>query len=302
MKNKNFKKALTAYFFLAPAFILLIIFTLYPIVYSVFLSFNNYDAISSDNMGQLLSPKWVGFENFQKITKDPIFYISLKNSLVYLVVVPIIQIFSLLLAVLVNRKLKGITFFRTLYYVPVITSMVIVGISFKWLFNSTGLINFFLTKVMPYGFAGINWLTDKNMALISVMSVTIWQGLGYYMVLYLAGLQGIPGEYEEAARLDGANKTQVFLKITIPLLKPFIALCSIISCISALKVFTEIFVLTNGGPQFGTMTMLYYIYTKAFVDFELGYSCALAVILALFISIISYINFKFFKEGGIVYY
>jgi ABC-type sugar transport system permease subunit len=122
------------------------------------------------------------------------------------------------------------------------------------------------------------------------------------MMLYLAGLQVIPPEYEEAAILDGAGKTSVFLKITLPLLKPTIALCTIISCISALKVFGEIFVMTGGGPEYGTLTVVYYIFVKAFTEFEMGYASAIALVLAFFVGIISFINIAFFKEGGLKYY
>ncbi|MCA9795188.1 MAG: sugar ABC transporter permease, partial [Candidatus Eremiobacteraeota bacterium] len=153
------------------------------------------------------------------------------------------------------------------------------------------------------GLERVDWLTNPSIALFSVMFVTLWQGLGYYMILYLAGLQTIAPELEEAARLDGANAWQVLTRVTIPLLRPTVALCTIISCISALKVFGEIFIMTpDGGPEYSTLTMVYYIYTRAFEDFDMGYSAAVALVLAGVVAVISYINVRYFREGGLSSY
>jgi putative chitobiose transport system permease protein len=206
------------------------------------------------------------------------------------------------MALLVNRSITGVTWFRTAYYIPVVTSIVIVGIAWKWVLSSDGILNFFLVKKLHLFAHSIPWLTNSGLALFSVMFVTLWQGIGYYMVLYLAGLQTIPPEFEEAAKLDGASSARIFKDITLPLLKPTVALCTIISCISALKVFGEIFVMTAGGPENGTLTMVYYIYNKAFNEFDMGYAAALALVLALFVGVISFINIAFFKKGGLQYY
>lgn len=300
--NRKTKQTLIAYFFLLPALILFLVFILYPVIYGIVLAFLDYNMVRTTLDGNLAPPIFVGLSNFKKLFFDSYFYIALRNSLLYLLVVPIIQLLSIWLAIAVNQKLKGITFFRTCYYIPVITSIIIVGIAWKWVFASDGLLNFLLVEKLHLFSQGILWLTSKNLALISVMFVTIWQGLGYYMILYLAGLQTIAPEFEEAARIDGANRFQIFYKITLPLLKPTVALCSIISCIAALKVFGEIYVMTGGGPEHGTLTMVYYIFTKAFNDFNMGYAAALALVLALFVGIISIINITFFKKGGLQYY
>lgn len=291
-----------AYLFMLPAMILLFVFTFYPIAYGTILSLFDYNMLRHTSDGKLASPRWVGLKNFIRVFRDPYFYIAMKNSLLYLLVVPAIQFISILVAILVNKKIKGVTWFRTAYYVPVITSIVVVGIAWKWLLGSDGILNFFLVKQLHLFSKAIPWLTSRNLAIFSVMFVTLWKGIGYYMVLYLAGLQTIPPEYEEAARLDGASGWQVFSKITIPLLKPTIALCCIISCISALKVFGEIFVMTKGGPENGTLTMVYYIFNKAFTEFDMGYAAALSLVLAVAVAIISYINVTFFKKGGLQYY
>ena len=300
--RRKLNQTVMAYLFLLPAVIVMVIFTFYPIVYGIALSFYDYNMLRHSPDGTLAPPQWVGIKNFVRVFKDPYFYIAIKNSLLYLLIVPIIQFLSIITAVLVNKKLPFMTWFRTAYYIPVITSIVIVGIAWKWVLGSDGILNFILVKQMHLFSKPIPWLTSKDLALFSVMFVTMWKGIGYYMILYLAGLQTIPPEYEEAAQIDGATWWQVLSQITMPLLKPTIALCSIISCISALKVFGEIFVMTKGGPENGTLTMVYYIFNKAFTEFDMGYAAALALVLAFFVAAISYINMVFFKKGGLQYY
>jgi len=302
MKISNrHKKTLIAYAFLLPAIVLMLIFTFYPIIYGVVLAFFDYNMIRSTDSGDLAAPLWAGMNNFHRLQTDPYFFTALKNSILYLLVVPVIQLLSIVLALMVNRSWKGMQFFRTAFYLPVITSIVVVGIAWKWILRSDGALNFLLVNLFP-DLAPLPWLTDKNLALFSVMFVTLWQGLGYYMVLYLAGLQTIPPEMDDAARIDGASYWDRFFKVTVPLLKPSIALCTIISCISALKVFGEIYVMTKGGPEHGTLTMVYYIFNQAFMDFDMGYAAALALVLALFVGVVSSINTALFKEGGLKYY
>lgn len=291
----------TPWFFLLPALVLLTIFTFYPIVCGVLLAFFDYDLVRTSPNGSLVPPMWVGLQNFVKLYHDPYFYIALKNSLLYLVVVPLIQGLSILIALLVNQPLPGIRLFRAAYYIPVVTSIVVVGFAWDWVFRPDGLLNVGLMWLHVIS-KPVPWLTDSRYALWSVMFVTLWQGLGYYMLLYLAGLQTISPEFEEAARIDGASPAQVFWKVTLPLLKPTVAMCTIISCISALRVFGEIWVLTKGGPENSTLTLGWYIYTKGFMEFDMGYAAALALIMAIFVGLISIINFAFFKEGGLKYY
>lgn len=286
--------------FLAPALVILTLFTFYPMVCGVALAFTEFSLLRHTEAGQLVMPRFSGFDNFFRLWVDPYFWKALLNSILYLLVVPVIQLLSIGVAVLVDKPFPGRQFFRTAFYVPVITSVVVVGITWNWVFRSDGLANYLLSLV---GIGPIGFLTDPDFALFSIMFVTLWQGLGYYMILYLAGLQAIPQELEEAARLDGARPWDLFWHVTVPLLRPTVALCTIISCISALKVFGEIFVMTpQGGPEQSTLTMVYYIYQKGFEDFDLGYSAAIALVLAGVVGIISWINVRYFKDGGLTSY
>ncbi|MCD6310831.1 MAG: sugar ABC transporter permease [Candidatus Eremiobacteraeota bacterium] len=301
MKN-NGNKTFVAYMFLLPALVLLAVFTLYPMIKGVILSFYEYNMIRTNDMGLPVPPVYVGIENYRAIFSDPLFFMALKNSILYLLIVPAIQIGALVIAVLLNRKAVGVYFMRTAMYLPVITSIVIVGIAWKWIFVSDGLLNFILVEKLHLLPERIGWLTDRRIALFSVMFVTLWQGLGYYMLLYLSGLQAISPEHVDAAYIDGANPWQIFTKITIPLIKPTMMLCFVISCLGALKVFGEIYVMTGGGPENSTLTMVYYIFIKGFNDFRMGYASALGVVFAFVLGFISYLNVKLFKEGGLQYY
>ncbi|HBJ80443.1 MAG TPA: sugar ABC transporter permease [Pseudothermotoga sp.] len=279
---------LIVFAFLIAPLTLLAIFTYYPIFRGVFLSFTEYNML-------LQTGKWVGLKNYISLFQDRYFYMALGNIFKYLLVVPFIQFFSILLAVAVNQRIPGIKIFRTLFYVPVITGAVIVSMAWKWIFNVDGILNNFL---MNAGLIKepILWLTDARFAIYSAMFVTFWRGLGYYMVIYLAGLQNIPSEIYEAARIDGANRRQIFFRITIPLLRPTMLFCFIISSLAALKVFEEIYLLTQGGSE--TTTMMYLIYDYAFNRYRFGISAAASVVFSLILLVFTVINFKFFGIGG----
>jgi putative chitobiose transport system permease protein len=232
---------------------------------------------------------------------DRYLWIALGNSVKFLLVVPVLQALSIGLAVAVNRPLRGITWFRAAYYLPVVTSMVVAGLLWRWLYEQDGVINFFLVRAGLLA-RPIAWLGHPDFALYAVMFVTLWKGLGYYMVIYLAGLQGISPEYEEAAITDGASRWQVFRHVTLPLLRPSILLASTISAIAALKVFEEVYVMPGGGPMFRTYTMFFYIFDKGFQQLDLGYAAAIAVVLAAAVMALSALNFRIFRQGGWTYY
>lgn len=288
MKIKT-RKTIKAYFFMAPAIIMLIVFVFAPIIGSLPLMFYDYSV-----MGET---KFIGLDNFKRAFSDPEFFTSIINSIIFVAVVPVIQLLSILLALLVNRKLKGISVFRTLIYIPVITSMVAVSIIWGFLFDPSGAVNTVLQNMgiisEPLGF-----LSDGKTAMICIMFITVWQGLGYYMMLYLAGLQSIPKELEEAATVDGANKFRILVKIKMPLLKPYIWFCSLTSIISAVGVFDVVYVLTQGGPNNATLVINYYSFKKAFTDFQFGYSAAIGAVQAVITSILSIIVFVYGKKGG----
>jgi len=287
------RSTLVAYLFLLPALALLAVFTFYPVIYGTVLSLFEYDIINP--------PRYVGLRQFQRLLGDRYFWIALANSAKYILVVPVIQLGSMLLAVLVNRRLRGITAFRAAYYIPVITSWPVVGIMWTWMYDQQGVVNWILRSLDLIS-RPISWLSHPTIALYAVMFVTMWKGLGWYMVIYLAGLQSIPTEYEEAAMLDGASRRRIFWSITVPLLRPYVLLASLISTMAAVKVFEEIYVMTRGGPFFSTYTMFMYIFDEAFQELNMGYAAALAVVLAAVILLFSVVNFRVFRRGGLEWY
>jgi putative chitobiose transport system permease protein len=293
LTRRQWRTSAVAYLFLAPALVLLGVFTFYPVAFGTALSLYDYDVISP--------PRFVGLAHFRALREDRFLWIALGNSVKFLLVVPVLQVLSIGLAVATNAPLRGIRWFRAAYYLPVVTSMVVAGLMWRWLYEQDGVINFFLTQAGVLA-KPISWLGHPDLALYAVMFVTLWKGLGYYMVIYLAGLQGIPPEFEEAAVTDGATRWQVFRWVTLPLLRPSILLASTISAIAALKVFEEVYVMTGGGPMFRTYTMFFYIFDKGFQQLELGYAAAIAVVLAVVVMVLSAINFRVFRQGGWTYY
>ncbi|TCZ78952.1 sugar ABC transporter permease [Paenibacillus albiflavus] len=276
--------------FMTPGLIFLALFVFWPIIYSIPLAFTDYSVIDKTH--------FIGFDNFVRAWNDDNFMISLWHSFVYIAIVPFIQIISILMAILVNSSVKGIKFFRTAYYIPVVTSMVAVSIVWSFLLSNNGVVNYILISLGLID-DKIGWLTNDKTALISVMFVTLWKGVGYYMMIYLAGLQSVPKDLQEAAMIDGATKFQVMRKVTIPLLKPYVFFCSLISLMAAIRVFDEVFVLTSGGPGTATLTSSLYIYEQGFKKFDFGYSSALGLIVSILIAILSVVIFRFNKKGGV---
>jgi len=280
---------------ITPGVILLLVFTFYPIIYGLPLAFTNYSVVDTT--------KWVGMANFQKAFSDPDFFVSLKNSLLYVVVVPVIQLIAILMAILVNNKLKLVNFFRVSYFIPVVTSMVAAAIAWKWMYEEKGILNYVLRSLGLIEH-DIAFMVEPSLTLAGVMLVTIWKGLGYYMMIYLAGLQSIPSELQEAARIDGANRFQVIRHITIPLLMPFVLLCSLLSVMGAIRVFDEIFVMhgPKGDPVNSTLVTGIYTYKLAFQDFNFGYAAAVGLVVALIILVFSLLLFRLTRKGGLYYY
>ena len=274
--------------FLLPAGIVLLIFFFIPFFQTIGLSFFNYSH-------SIYSPDFAGIKNYIEILHNPVFYKVMLNTIIYLVVaVPILAIFPLFLAVLINQKIRGITLYKILIYLPVIVSIVVAAIAFKWLYAQDGILNYLMQVChLPK----IGWLTDPKYAIYSVIIVTIWKGIGYYMMIYLASLMSVPKELYEACDIDGANFWQKHLTVTVPHLMPTIALVTTISSISAMKIFAEIYVMTKGGPLDSTKTIVYYIYEKAFENLDLGYASAMAVILLVIVMIFSLINIFCFERG-----
>lgn len=287
------RTTLMAWLFMAPALVMLGLFVFLPILGSIPLVFYDYSMIGD--------VQFIGLDNFRRALSDGTFRIAIINTVLFVAVVPVIQLCSIALANLVNRRLRGIVFFRTLFYVPVITSMVAVSIIWSFLFDAHGIIN---TWLMRWGLTDqpLGFVSSSSTAMLCIMFITLWQGLGYYMMLYLAGLQSIPAEIEEAARTDGAGPLAVFFRIKVPMLKPYIWFCSLNSLISAVAIFDPVFVMTQGGPNNATMVINYYSYVRAFQDFEFGYSATIGLVQAVVTGLLSIIVFVYgHRNGGMTY-
>jgi putative chitobiose transport system permease protein len=285
-------QATIPYLFLLPALAALTLAVFWPALQAFYFSFTTF------GVDLTAPPTWVGGANVQRLMRDPVFWQTVGNTLVYLGgVVPVLTVAPLLLAILVNRSLKGIHWFRVAYYLPVVVSMVVAGLAWRWLYAENGLFNQVLQGL---GIApqGIPWLTSPTFALASVMVVTIWKGLGYYMVIYLAGLQGIPADLYEAAALDGSDGWRRHWDITLPLMRPYLLLVSVISAISATKVFEEVYIMTQGGPRNSSKTVVYYIYEQAFERLEISYACTIGLMLFLVILVLSAIRLAIGGRGA----
>lgn len=278
---------LAPYLFLLPAVALLTVFFFMPFFQTFGLSFLDYSS-------NIYKPDFIGFDNYTQLFHNPIFYKVIWNTFIYLVgAVPFLVIFPLFLAILINQKIRGITIYKILIYLPVIVSIVVAAIAFKWLYAEQGILNYITTS---FGLEPIGWLTDTKYSIWSVIIVTIWKGVGYYMIIYLAALMSVPQELYEACDIDGASFLKKHLTVTIPHIMPTIALVSTISAISAMKVFAEIYVMTKGGPLNSSKTIVYYIYERAFENLDLGFASAMAVVLLIIVMIFSLINIFCFER------
>ncbi|WP_334075710.1 MULTISPECIES: sugar ABC transporter permease [Paenibacillus] len=290
MKKWTRSESFTAWAFMTPGLLIVIVFVFWPILYGIPLSLTDYSVISDTH--------FIGLSNFTEALRDRNFLVSLWNSLLYVMIVPVIQILSILMAVLVNSRIPGVKAFRTAFYIPVVTSMVAVALIWSWLLSNNGVVNYFLIKTRIIS-EQISWLSDSSTALYVLMFITMWKGLGYYMILYLAGLQGIPDELYEAARVDGAGRARMIYKITLPLLKPHILFCTLISLMSAIRVFDEVYILTKGGPGTATLTSSVYIFQKGLEQFNFGYATALGLIVSLAVGLLSVLIFYINRKGGV---
>lgn len=282
--------SLTPYLFLAPALAVIAVFVLYPIVAVVYYSFTDYNIISP--------PVWIGLKNYQQLIQDPIFWLALEHSFIYLLVTPILIVLSILLAIVVNRQLPGINFFRALYYIPVISGSIAVGIAWRLIWDTHGLLNSTLLSVGLLK-EPIQWLAEPNYTLPIAMLLTIWLGLGYYMMIFLAGLQNIPDELYDAAVIDGANGWQKHFYVSFPGLRPQITFVTVISCLAALEVFNEVYVLTGGSGGFldSGVTIVFYLWRVAFRLQHAGYASAVAMALLAITLVFSIVNIRFLERG-----
>lgn len=283
----------TAWAFLAPALVLLGISVLIPAALALLMSFSQTGLDVSEPL------RFVGLANIRRLLADPMFARVSTTTFLYLVgVVPPIVLGALALAVLVNRQLPGMHWFRGAFYTPVLVSIVVAAIAFRWLYAENGLVNGWLAALLGDRFSPIGFLTSPLLALPSVMLVTLWKGLGYYMVIFLAGLQGISPDLYEAAALDGSEGWRKHLDITLPLLRPYLTLVAVISAIAATKVFEEVFLMTQGGPADATRTIVYYVYDQAFAELEISYACTVGLALFLAVLLLSLVRYAFAGDKG----
>jgi multiple sugar transport system permease protein len=276
-------EAIMGYVFVSPSVLLFLCFVLLPAVMALFLSLTNYD---------ILSPiKFVGLSNYERLMRDNLFFTALRNVALYTIMyVPLMITLSLGLALALNRKVPGVSIFRTMYYIPVITSPIAAATIWTWLLHKDfGLVNRFLEV---FGVHGPAWLFNPNSVMFAIVMVTLWQGLGSNMVIYLAGLQGIPDYLYEAAMLDGANRRQMFWYITWPALQTTTFFVVTLSLIGAFQLFDQAYAMTNTGVGNSTRTPVFHIWETGFNRLRMGYASSMAFVLFFVILIVTLINLR----------
>lgn len=283
-------KKLTPYLFLTPALLVIAVFVLYPIGAVVYYSFTEYNIMTP--------PEWVGLRNYQQLFRDDVFWHAMKHSFTYLLVTPILISLSILLAIVVNRKLPGIQIFRALFFIPVVSGSIAVGIAWRLMWDTNGIINGILLSLGTVK-EPIQWLAEPAYTLPIAMALTTWLGLGYYMMIFLAGLQNISEELYDAAEIDGCNAWQKHWHVSIPGLRPQITFVAVISSLAALQVFNEIFTLTGGlgGILNSGVTMVFYLWRKAFRLNQAGMASAIAMVLLVITLAFSIFNMRLLERG-----
>jgi len=288
----RWKKKIAPYLFILPNLIIFGIFIVFPALFGFYVSFTEWDVLTS--------PEFIGLGNFIKLFQSAEFWTILSRTLIYVFsVVPITFGLSMVLAIILDRNIKAKGFFRAIFYLPTMSSFIVIGVSWRWILgNNFGILNYLLDLA---GMAPVNWLTNARTATIMVIFATVWARVGYFMVMFIAGLQGIPGVYYEAAEIDGASKWQQFRHITFPLLKPTSLVVVVLSTIQAFKMFGLIKVMTTGGPGDSTTYLVQEIYQQAFQVGDMGYASAMSVMLFIILGLLTIVQFKVSNRGGNAY-
>jgi multiple sugar transport system permease protein len=286
----------TAWLFCSPALLVLVTVIVVPFVFAIGISLTNMRLVSNPGVPR----QFVGLQNYIRILSDPVFYTALKNNIVFTGSVIVLQGgLALGLALLVNTKLPGVHIFRVIYFMPVVMAMIVVAIIWSFFFNpQEGLINEFLRFITAGEIDPPRWLASPQWALFAIVVLSSWQGAGFFMVIFLAGLKNIPSELYESARIDGAGAFAQFRYITIPQLRPAIIFTVISITVLAFKLFTQVWALTRGGPSNATLTLVVLMYRTGFTELKLGYSSALAVLFFMIIFAISLIQSRLLMRGG----
>lgn len=296
MHGRKIRENLTAYLFLLPGILVLALWLVYPMLSAFNISLRDWNI-----MPDKVSP-FVGFENYLRAFTDPTFWMSLKNTALYAVITVFGQLLlGLLVALMLEEVIRGRVFFRTLYYLPVVTSWVVVSLLFKYLFNSSpaGLINYFLVNGLHLLKEPVTWLTEANTAFVAIDTLGIWKGVGFAMVIFLAALQSIPVDLYQVASIDGAGYFQCLWRITLPLLKPTLFMVTVMLTLGAFQAYIPVALITQGGPLHRTEFVISYMYGQAFNNLDFGYSSALAYILAAIVFAISQFQMRFIKTSAL---
>jgi multiple sugar transport system permease protein len=275
------------YLLISPQVLGLLCFTIFPILMTFYLCFTNWDFINA--------PELVGFRTFKYVLTDEVFLKTILNTLVFVVgIVPLTMAISLGIALLTNHKIRGLNFYKGAFFLPNITTTVAIALTWYWLFAADfGIINQVLEL---FGIKGPGWLSDPSWSKLAIIIMNAWRMMGYYYLIFLAGLKGIPSMYYEAASIDGANKFQTFRYITIPLLSSTTFFIVITMLISVFNIFEEPFILTRGGPAYSTYTLSMYIYFKAFKEFNMGEAAVASIVLFILLGLVTAVNFKLSKR------
>jgi multiple sugar transport system permease protein len=296
MSASRRKESLLAWLFSTPAIILLIVFLVIPFIEAIWMSFTNQRLIPNPN----LPTEFIGLRNYIRIFQDKAFLRGLLNNFYFIaVVVPVQTALALFLAILINQELKGMNLFRTVYFAPVVTAMTVVAIVWTFLYNpSQGLINAFLSAISFGKLGPYNWLMDTKLVFPAIMLLSIWQGVGFQMVIFLAGLQEIPAPLYEAAQVDGANRWKQFTNITLPQLRNTTIFVVLSTTIMAFKLFDQVQVMTSGGPQNASMTTMVYVVEMGWGQLKVGYASAISIIFFIIVLIVSLIQQTLVREKG----
>ena len=285
----RFLKRNSGLLYILPSFILILLFSIIPLFMTLYFSFTKYNVINA--------PEWIGFKNYTALFQDSFFKASVKNTIVYtLLVVPLQTLLSLFLADIIAKQFRNRfgTFIRMVLFIPVISSMILVGMVWKFLLSTdNGIVNMILTLLrLPR----INWLGTQNTAMISICMTSIWKNVGYFLVIYYAGIMEIPLSYYESAKVDGASRWQEFFYITLPSIKPITYLVVTLGTIWSFQVFDLVYSMTGGGPGRSTLTLVLIIYQYAFKQYKMGYACAVSFVLFLLVLLVSAMQKIAFRE------
>ncbi len=286
--RRSLWKAIEGYVFIFPSFVGVLVFVAFPVLFALFMSTQNWDGVSQ--------PFFIGLKNYQDLLSDSIFWISLRNTLIYtLITMPIGVVLSLGIAILLNRKVRGLTFFRTAMFIPVVTSALAISVIWKWIYDfDNGLLNDLLQAIH---LSAVPWLSEPAWALIALSIIGIWQGFGFTTIIILAALQNIPESLLDAASIDGARGWNRFRHITLPLISPTLLFVTVISFLGSFQVFTQVYYITDGGPDYGTSVLNFLVFRRAFRENLFGSAAALSYVMFAIIFAVTMIQLRISRNA-----